>query len=603
MLEVGALTTITPVWVAALTSTLSRPTPARATTLSRVAAASASASTLVARADQDRVGVGDRRQQLGAVGAVAVPDLEVGAERLDGGGAELFGDEYDGLAHVAVLGSDRSSVVASTPLGGRGGCRARRCARTAMLPPPVPASHRSGSCDSSRPLSSRARSRVSRPVVRSVSSSVSTSPRRSTTSRAGPTGSASRWSGPAAPACPAAPPDPAGPAAGSPGRRPAARPAPARPALLVDDHPGPDPAPVRGHERPLRATSRKPSLGYAAPHGRGGPGAEHGAGLHQGRENPPAGRAPATRIPGPGSPPPSGWSASGTPGQRSGSGRGCRRTPAPVDGDAPPPPPARPRPARAAHVGARFSPSAGGAAWTCCTVRSGADPGSTPEQVQGRLSGIPDVRGALVPRASSHDHSRVTHQDVRRLHRRRRRHLHRPSPAGSPASSAPTAPASRPRCAIMVGLTPPTSGTATDLRPPVRRPAQPRAARSACCSTPRPSTPAAPAARSSPSPSAPWACPPARVDEMLDLVSLTADRGRPPGAQLLARHAPAARHRHRADRRPGGADPRRAGQRARPGRHPLDARPAPRLRRPAAAPCCSPRTCCTRSRSSPTTSS
>ena len=48
MLEVGALTTMTPAWVAALTSTLSRPTPARATTLSRVAAASASASTLVA---------------------------------------------------------------------------------------------------------------------------------------------------------------------------------------------------------------------------------------------------------------------------------------------------------------------------------------------------------------------------------------------------------------------------------------------------------------------------------------------------------------------------------------------------------------------------
>ena len=48
MLEVGALTTITPAWVAAFTSTLSRPTPARAITLRRRAAASASASTLVA---------------------------------------------------------------------------------------------------------------------------------------------------------------------------------------------------------------------------------------------------------------------------------------------------------------------------------------------------------------------------------------------------------------------------------------------------------------------------------------------------------------------------------------------------------------------------
>ena len=48
MLEVGALTTMTPAWVAAWTSTLSRPTPARATTLRLFAAASASASILVA---------------------------------------------------------------------------------------------------------------------------------------------------------------------------------------------------------------------------------------------------------------------------------------------------------------------------------------------------------------------------------------------------------------------------------------------------------------------------------------------------------------------------------------------------------------------------
>src|SRR5882757_3312786 len=48
MLDVGALTTITPALVAADTSTLSRPTPARATTRSLRAAAMASASTLVA---------------------------------------------------------------------------------------------------------------------------------------------------------------------------------------------------------------------------------------------------------------------------------------------------------------------------------------------------------------------------------------------------------------------------------------------------------------------------------------------------------------------------------------------------------------------------
>ena len=102
MLEVGALTTITPFWVAALTSTLSRPTPARATTLSRVPRHSASGVDLGGRADQERVDVGDRGEQLGAVGAVAVADLEVGAERLDGGGAELFGDEDDGPVRSAM---------------------------------------------------------------------------------------------------------------------------------------------------------------------------------------------------------------------------------------------------------------------------------------------------------------------------------------------------------------------------------------------------------------------------------------------------------------------------------------------------------------------
>ena len=129
MLEVGALTTITPALVAAETSTLSRPTPARATTFSFFAAAMASASTLVARADQDRVDVGDGGQQLGAVRAVAVPDLEVRAQRVDGGGRQLFGDEYD---RFRVTCSRESSLVQSrtavpTAAGGGGGLpRGRR---------------------------------------------------------------------------------------------------------------------------------------------------------------------------------------------------------------------------------------------------------------------------------------------------------------------------------------------------------------------------------------------------------------------------------------------------------------------------------------------
>ena len=107
MLEVGALTTITPFWVAALTSTLSSPTPARATTLSRLAACKRLLVDLGGRAHQERVDVDDRGEQLGPVGAVAVPDLEVGTEGLHGCGAELFGDEYDGPGFGLGRGGER----------------------------------------------------------------------------------------------------------------------------------------------------------------------------------------------------------------------------------------------------------------------------------------------------------------------------------------------------------------------------------------------------------------------------------------------------------------------------------------------------------------
>ena len=50
-------------------------------------------------ADQDRVRVGQRGEQGGAVGAVDVADVEVGAESLDGGGREFFGDQHDRLRH------------------------------------------------------------------------------------------------------------------------------------------------------------------------------------------------------------------------------------------------------------------------------------------------------------------------------------------------------------------------------------------------------------------------------------------------------------------------------------------------------------------------
>jgi hypothetical protein len=69
MLEVGALTTITPDWVAAFTSTLSSPTPARATTLSRWAAASASSSTLVA----ERTRIASTSEMAGSSSARSAP--------------------------------------------------------------------------------------------------------------------------------------------------------------------------------------------------------------------------------------------------------------------------------------------------------------------------------------------------------------------------------------------------------------------------------------------------------------------------------------------------------------------------------------------------
>ena len=138
MLDVGALTTMTPPWVAAVTSTLSRPTPARATTFRLLGGGDRLGVDLGGAADEDRVDVGDGGQQLGAVGAVAGADLEVGAERLDGGGGELFGDEYDRLGH------EMSSAVGRLVLAwlsSRESGRARRCARGPTLPDRPQPSH------------------------------------------------------------------------------------------------------------------------------------------------------------------------------------------------------------------------------------------------------------------------------------------------------------------------------------------------------------------------------------------------------------------------------------------------------------------------------
>ena len=45
-------------------------------------------------ADQDRVDVGDRREQLGTVRAVGLPDFEVRAKGVDRGGRKFLSEEY-----------------------------------------------------------------------------------------------------------------------------------------------------------------------------------------------------------------------------------------------------------------------------------------------------------------------------------------------------------------------------------------------------------------------------------------------------------------------------------------------------------------------------
>ena len=71
-----------------------------------------------------------------------------------------------------------------------------------------------------------------------------------------------------------------------------------------------------------------------------------------------------------------------------------------------------------------------------------------------------------------------------------------------------------------------------------------------------------------------------RVEKIVDLVGLTDDEAARRLRRLLPRHAATPRHRSRPARRPRGAHPRRARQRPDPAGHPVDARPAPRLRRP-----------------------
>ena len=103
MLEVGALTTMTPALVAASTSTLSRPTPARATTRRLRRVRERLGVHLGGAADDERVRLRQGGQQRGPVGSVGVADLEVGAEHGETRFGKLLCDEYDGLVHEWIL--------------------------------------------------------------------------------------------------------------------------------------------------------------------------------------------------------------------------------------------------------------------------------------------------------------------------------------------------------------------------------------------------------------------------------------------------------------------------------------------------------------------
>ena len=116
------MTTMTPALVAASTSTLSRPTPARAMTLRFLAAAMRLGVHLRGGADEHGVDVGEGREQLAAVGAVDLADLEVGPEGVDGCGRELLGDQHDGLGHDgpssgAAAGARPGRLDAGAPAG------------------------------------------------------------------------------------------------------------------------------------------------------------------------------------------------------------------------------------------------------------------------------------------------------------------------------------------------------------------------------------------------------------------------------------------------------------------------------------------------------
>src|SRR6478735_2036464 len=128
MLEVGALTTMTPAWVADCTSTLSRPTPARAMTLSFGAAAIASASIFVA----ERISTASTSASAGS----SSPRLAPSAERTSKSGPSasiVAGDSSSAMRTTGLLTGDPFRTGAwPAHWSGRGPSEAPRCAPASL---------------------------------------------------------------------------------------------------------------------------------------------------------------------------------------------------------------------------------------------------------------------------------------------------------------------------------------------------------------------------------------------------------------------------------------------------------------------------------------
>ena len=114
--DCGALTTITPRRVAAATSTLSRPMPARPTTTRSAPASSTSAVTCVALRTISAAAPCTASSSCVGAEVEALVDVEAGSfERFDAARCDLLGDEDAGRAPVASPCQAKSLAMRWTP--------------------------------------------------------------------------------------------------------------------------------------------------------------------------------------------------------------------------------------------------------------------------------------------------------------------------------------------------------------------------------------------------------------------------------------------------------------------------------------------------------